>query len=352
MAKRFKAAIIGGSGYGGAELARRLLMHPDVELVRVASIDHVGEPLGAVHPNLEGATELKFEDLSPAEAARGCDVALLALPHKVTAAKVPELIAAGVKIVDMSGDFRLRDLAAYEQFYASKHPHPELLGTFVYGLPELNRAKIAAAKYVASPGCFATSMELALLPLARAGLLNGANVHVTGITGSSGAGIAPGATTHHPSRAGNLRTYKPLEHQHVPEVVQTLADAGAKDVELRFVPVSAPLTRGIFTTCFLELPADTVDAGKLARLFDESYAREPFVRRPAKRLPEVVAVAGSNFTEVGFAVGAPVAGKRTVTCFAAIDNLIKGGAGQAIQNMNIVLGVDEKASLEDVGNWP
>ena len=351
MAKRFKAAIIGGSGYGGAELARRLLMHPDVELVRVASIDHVGEPLGAVHPNLDGATELKFEDLSPTEAAKGCDVALLALPHKVTAAKVPELIATGVKIVDMSGDFRLRDAATYEKFYGAKHPHPELLGTFVYGLPEMNREKIRAAKYVASPGCFATTIELALLPLAKVGLLDGAVVHVQGITGSSGSGIAPQAGTHHPSRAGNLKTYKPLEHQHVPEIVQTLEDGGAKGIELRFVPVSAPLTRGIFATCFLELP-ESIDKTKLASLFDETYAREPFTQRPKARLPEVVAVAGSNYVEVGFAVGPASNGKRTVTCFSAIDNLIKGGAGQAIQNMNIILGVDEKASLEDVGNWP
>jgi N-acetyl-gamma-glutamyl-phosphate/LysW-gamma-L-alpha-aminoadipyl-6-phosphate reductase len=351
MAKRFKAAIIGGSGYGGAEMARRLLMHPDVELVRVASIDHVGEPLGAVHPNLDGATDLVFEDLAPAAAVRGCDIALLALPHKVTAAKVPELIAAGVKIVDMSGDFRLRDAAVYEKFYGAKHPHPELLGTFVYGLPELNRAEIKKAKYVASPGCFATTIELALLPLARAGLIDGATIHVQGITGSSGSGIAPQAGTHHPSRAGNLKTYKPLEHQHVPEIVQTLADAGGNQIELRFVPVSAPLTRGIFATCFLELPAE-IDAGRLAALFDERFKREPFVRRPLKRLPEVVAVAGSNYAEVGFAVGDVVGGKRTVTCFSAIDNLIKGGAGQAIQNMNLVLGCDERASLEEVGNWP
>ena len=351
MAKRFKAAIIGGSGYGGAELARRLLMHPDVELVRVASIDHVGEPLGAVHPNLDGATDLKFEDLSPADAAKGCDVALLALPHKVTAAKVPELIAAGVKIVDMSGDFRLRDAAVYEKFYGAKHPHPELLGTFVYGLPELNRAEIKQAKYVASPGCFATTIELALLPLARAGMLDSAVIHVMGITGSSGSGIAPQAGTHHPSRSGNLKTYKPLEHQHVPEIEQTLADAGGKNIELRFVPVSAPLTRGIFATCFLELPVE-VDSKRMASLFDECYAREPFTRRPKGRLPEVVAVAGSNYLEVGFAVGPVANGKRTVTCFSALDNLIKGGAGQAIQNMNLVLGCDEKASLEDVGNWP
>jgi LysW-gamma-L-alpha-aminoadipyl-6-phosphate/LysW-L-glutamyl-5-phosphate reductase len=354
MAKRFKAAIIGGSGYGGAEMARRLLMHPDVELVRVASIDHVGEPLGAVHPNLDGATDLTFEDLAPADAAKGCDVALLALPHKVTAAKVPELIAAGVKIVDMSGDFRLRDAAAYERYYGQKHPHPDLLAsTFVYGLPELNRAAIKAAKYVASPGCFATTIELALLPLASAGLLDHATIHVQGITGSSGSGIAPQAGTHHPSRANNLKTYKPLDHQHVPEIVQTLGDAGAKGVELRFVPVSAPLTRGIFATCFVDLPADAIDAAKLGALFDERYAREPFVRRPGnKRLPEVVAVHGSNYAEVGFTVGAPSNGKRTIAIFSALDNLIKGGAGQAIQNMNLVLGCDEKASLADTGNWP
>jgi N-acetyl-gamma-glutamyl-phosphate reductase len=297
-------------------------------------------------------TELRFEDLSPREAAAGCDVALLALPHKVTAAKVPELIELGVKIVDMSGDFRLRDAATYEKFYGAKHPHADLLGSFVYGLPELNREAIRRARHVASPGCFATTMELALLPLARAGLLDGAVVHVNGITGSSGAGIAPSPTTHHPSRAQNLRTYKPLEHQHVPEVVQTLHDAGAKGVELRFVPVSAPLTRGIFVTAFVELPEAAADAARLASLYAEAYRGEPFVRRPAKRLPEVVAVAGSNHVEVGFAVGSPAGGKRTVTCFAALDNLIKGGAGQAIQNMNLVLGLDERLSLEDTGNWP
>jgi len=350
MAKRFKAAIIGGSGYGGAEMARRLLLHPDVELVRVASIDHVGEPLGAVHPNLDGATDLVFEDLAPAEAARGCDVALLALPHKVTADKVPELIAAGVKIVDMSGDFRLRSADEYRAYYGAAHPHPELLGSFVYGLPELNRDAIRSARCVASPGCFATTMELALLPLARAGLLPPV-VHVSGITGSSGSGIAPGPTTHHPSRAGNLRTYKPLEHQHVPEVVQTLRDAGAGPVALQFVPVSAPLVRGIFVTAFLELSAD-VTAEVLATLFDRFYEGAAFVRRPRKRLPEVVAVAGSNFAEVGFAVGPPRDGRRTVTLFAATDNLIKGGAGQAIQSLNLMLGLDERASLDDPGSWP
>lgn len=350
--RRFKAAIIGGSGYGAGEMLRRLLIHPEVECVRVASIDHVGKPVWHAHPHLTGLTQLTFEDISPREAAKGCDVALLALPHKVTAAKVPELVELGVKIVDMSGDFRLKDAAAYAKYYGNPHPVPDLLPSFVYGLPELNRTQIKASKYIASPGCFATTIELALLPLAKAGLLNGVTAHVVGITGSSGSGAAAQEGTHHPVRAVNLKTYKPLVHQHTPEILETLASAGATGVELRFTPVSAPLSRGIFVTVYLELPADAVDAPRLAALYDETYAHEPFVRRPTTRLPEVAAVAGSNYAEVGFAVGEVVSGKRTVVCFSAADNLIKGGAGQAIQNMNLVLGIDERLSLEDPGGWP
>ena len=159
--KRYRAAIIGGSGYGGAELIRRLLIHPEVELVRVASIDHVGEPLGAVHLPLAGRTALRFEDLSPAAAAAGCDIVLMGLPHKVSAQKVPAVLETGAKIVDMSGDFRLRDAGAYARYYGSPHPRPDLLGSFVYGLPELNREQIRGARAVASPGCFATTIELA-----------------------------------------------------------------------------------------------------------------------------------------------------------------------------------------------
>jgi N-acetyl-gamma-glutamyl-phosphate reductase len=281
-------------------------------------------------------------------------VALLALPHRVTAAKVPELVGLGIKIVDMSGDFRLLDPAAYRRYYGAEHPVPELLGKFVYGLPELNRDKIRAARWIASPGCFATCIELALLPLARAGLLAGQKsgpIHVTGITGSSGSGAAPSAGTHHPERAVTLRSYKPLEHQHTPEIVETLRAAAGDDVELRFVPVSAPLSRGILANAFVEVDA-SVDEEYLAALYDESYRNEPFVRRPPRRLPEVAPVSGSNFVEVGFSVGEVRAGKRTVTCFGALDNLIKGGAGQAIQNMNLVLGLDERLSLEDPGGWP
>jgi N-acetyl-gamma-glutamyl-phosphate reductase len=320
--------------------------------VRVASIDSVGERLSHVHPNLEGRTDLRFESISPAEAARGMDVVLLGLPHKVSAQMMGDLLAGGVRVVDLSGDFRLRDPAAYEKYYGTTHPRPDDLarGTFVYGLPELMRDEIRACRHVASPGCFATTIELALLPLARAGYLAGP-VEVVAITGSSGSGAAPTAATHHPVRANNLRTYKPLEHQHIPEIVQALSAAGAKDLVLRFVPVSAPLSRGIFATCFAHVPA-TVPETALATLAADAYAREPFVRVPAKRLPEVVAVKGTNYAEVGLVAGDTYEGRRVVACFAATDNLIKGGAGQAIQSMNLMLGLDERLTLEDPGGWP
>jgi N-acetyl-gamma-glutamyl-phosphate reductase len=349
--KRFRAAVIGGSGYGGAELTRRLLVHPDVELIRVASIDLVGQPLSAADPKLEQLTDLTFEGVPPVEAARGADVVLLGLPHTVAARHVPALAAVpGLRVVDMSGDFRLKDAAAYQAHYQHVHPCPELLADFVYGLPELNRERIRAARLVASPGCFATSIELMLLPLARAGLLEGV-VHVQGITGSSGSGVAASAGTHHPVRGGNLKAYKPLQHQHVPEVEAALAQAGARDLQLRFVPVSAPLGRGILSTGFLELP-DAWTQARLDALFREAYAGEPFVRVPRARLPEVAAVSGSNYAEVGVAAGPAVGGRRTVTVFGALDNLVKGGAGQAVENMNLMLGLDERASLADPGPWP
>jgi len=286
----------------------------------------------------------------PAEAARGADVALLGLPHKVSALHAPAILATGAKVVDMSGDFRLRDAAAYARYYGAAHPHPEALGTFVYGLPELNRAAIRTARAVASPGCFATTIELGLLPLARAGLLSGV-VHVVGMTGSSGSGVAPSAGTHHPVRAVNLKTYKVLEHQHTPEILETLASAGASQVALRFVPVSAPLSRGILVTSFVELPIE-IDEATVAKLYDDAYAGEPFVRFVRDRLPEVAAVAGSNYAEVGFTLGAAEGASRTLAIVSATDNLIKGGAGQAIQNMNLMLGLPETASLEDPGPWP
>ncbi len=350
MAK-LKAAVIGASGYGGGEILRRLLLHPQVEIGRVASIDYVGEPVSAAHPNLEGLTELRFEDIPCEEAAEGADVVFLGLPHTVSSSFVPRLLKAGAKrIIDLSGDFRLKNVAAYERFYGVKHPCPELLGEAVYGLPELHREAIGSARLIASPGCFATATAMSLLALAKAGLLRG-EVRTVAVTGSSGSGAAPKIGTHHPIRAQNLKTYKPLSHQHVPEIVQTLEAAGAEALTLHFAPVSAPLSRGIFASSFVTVDADVTEE-RIAEAYAAAFHAEPFVRVPAGRLPEVVAVSGTNYLEVGFEYGPSSGGQRTLMCFAAIDNLIKGGAGQAVQSMNITLGLDETETLRDRGGFP
>lgn len=348
--KRFKATVMGGSGFAGAELVRRLLFHPEVELVRVGAADHVGEPLSSALPHLEGLTELRFENLSPRDAARDVDIVLMGLPHRASVELVEAAIESGVRVLDLSGAFRLKDPAAYRRFYGEEHTRPDLLGEFVYGLPELNRERLKGARWVASPGCFATCVELGLLPFARAGLLSGA-IHTVGVTGSSGSGVTPSPTTHHPVRAVNLRTYKPLDHQHVPEIERVLGEAGARKPALSFVPVSAPLTRGIFATSFFEVE-ESVSPEVLSETLSSAYRHERFVRVPERRKPEVVAVSGSNYAEVGLVSGEPSDGRRVVTVFSALDNLIKGGAGQAIQNMNLMLGVPEHSTLEDPGGYP
>lgn len=347
---RVRAALIGGTGYGGAEILRRLLFHPHVEVVRVTAADNIGKKIGDVHLNLAGLSDLRFEELPPKEVARDVDVVFLAMPHKVTAKVALELLDLDVRIVDLSGDFRLRSAEDYRAFYGVEHPAPEKLGTFTYGLPEVNREAISKARWIASPGCFATTIALGLLPLARAGLLSGP-VRTVAATGSSGSGANPQLTTHHPIRAVNLRTYKPLAHQHQPEILQTLRDAGAGPMQLEFVPVSAPLPRGIFATSFVDVPEE-VDADRLRAIWTETWANEPFIRVVEDRHPEVVAVSGSNYVEVGFALAEPFEGRRSVVCFSALDNLVKGGAGQAIQSFNVMMGFDETLTLKEPGLWP
>lgn len=350
MANKVKVALIGGTGYGGAEILRRILFHPGVEVVRVTAADNIGKKVGDVHFNLAGVTDLVFEDLPAREAAKGVDVVFMALPHKTTAKVAMELFDTGVKIVDMSGDFRLENVDEYRKFYA-EHPCPEMLGQYVYGMPELFRDQLRTAKYVASPGCFATTIALGLIPLAKAGLLAGP-IRTVAATGSSGSGAAPQAGTHHPIRASNMRTYKPLSHQHVPEILQTLRKAGGGDMALEFVPVSAPLPRGIFATSFVDVP-EHVTKDVVAAAFQKAYAGEPFVRIvKGDRQPEVIAVYGSNYAEVGFTVSEPSNGRRSVVCFSAIDNLVKGGAGQSVQAFNVMMGFEETESLRQPGQWP
>ncbi len=350
---RLKAVLIGGTGYGGAEILRRLLFHPNVEVARVTAVDNIGKRVGEVHLNLGGlAGDLTFQQMAPAEAVAGMDVAFLAMPHKTTAKVVLEILGSGVRIVDLSGDFRLRDAQQYAKFYGVEHPKPQMLteGAFTYGMPELNREAIRKARYIASPGCFATTIALGLFPLARGGKLKGP-VHTVAATGSSGSGANPQITTHHPLRASNMRTYKPLDHQHVPEIVQTLKAAGAGDVDLEFVPVSAPLPRGIFASSFVHLPASTTHE-ELDALWRACWKDEPFVRYVTGRQPEVIGVAQSNYVETGFQLGPVTGDTRRVVCFSALDNLVKGGAGQAIQAFNVMMGFDERTTLAEPGLWP
>lgn len=352
MAK-LKVVLIGGTGYGGAEILRRLLFHPHVEVARVTAADNIGKRIGDVHLNFAGLSELAFEQMSPGDAVKGMDVAFLAMPHKVTAKVAMEILPSGVRIVDLSGDFRLKDPAAYAKYYSPDHPSPETMtkGVFTYGLPELNREAIRKAKHIASPGCFATTIALGLAPLAKAKMLRGP-IHTVASTGSSGSGANPAITTHHPLRAANLRTYKPLDHQHVPEIVQTLEMAGAREISLEFVPVSAPLPRGIFATSFASVPAKTTQE-ELAQIWTDAWKGEPFMRFVGGgRQPEVIGVAGGNYVEVGFTLGPATGDTRRVVCFSALDNLVKGGAGQAIQAFNVMMGFEEKLTLAEPGLWP
>ncbi len=353
---RFRASVVGGTGYGGAELIRLLLDHPSVALTRVSSIDHVGEPLEAVHLNLHD-TGLVFEEIPLAETARDCDVVFLGLPHKVSCTLAPEMEGLAAKVVDLSGDFRLKDKDVYEKYYGQVHPYPEQLdGRWVFGLPELYREQISQANRVASPGCFATTIMLALLPLAKAGLLSGP-VQTVAATGSSGSGAYAKPGTHHPVRANNLKIYKPLNHQHRPEIEQILNEAialGGHDTQfaLYFVPVSAPLPRGILANNFVRIPA-SVDESQIAEIYHDYYKDSPLIRTlGSKRQAEVVAIKGSMWVDVSWTVSNVDGDERQLLVSTALDNLVKGGAGQALQSANLMLGLPEGEGIDAPALWP
>ena len=354
---RFRAAVVGGTGYGGAELIRSLLAHPDVELARVSSIDQVGEPIESVHLNLTD-TGLVFEEIPLSEVATGMDVVILGLPHNVSSTMAPEIAALEAKVVDLSGDFRLRDKDVYHRFYGPEHPNPDHLdGRWVFGLPELYRDEIRSATRVASPGCFATSIMLGLLPLAGGGLLQGA-VQTVAATGSSGSGAYAKPGTHHPLRAVNMKTYKTLNHQHTPEITQVLRDAAVRggtsaEFTLNFVPVSAPLPRGILATTFVRIPATMTD-DDVAKLYHGWYDDSAFVRvlGSGARTAEVAAVKGSMWVDLSWKLSEPDGDERQLVVVTAIDNLVKGGAGQALQSMNLMLGLNERAGIDAPAMWP
>jgi len=342
MSERIKIAIFGGSGYGGSELLRILLFHPNAEIVLVTANEHAGKPVGAVHRNLNGLTDLVFttapEDLSSVDA----DIAFFALPHGQAISQIPQL-PSGVKAIDLSGDFRIDDAATFTKYYKLEHPG-EVQSKFVYGLTETNREAIKTAQYIANPGCFATATLLALAPMVKSGLLTG-KVIVDAKTGSSGSGAKAAANTHHPQRMNSFYAYKPFTHQHVPEIEQHLRSVGEFNNGLTFMTHSLPVSRGIFASCYMETTAH-LSNDDIQNLFKHFYNDSFFVRW-GEGSPDINWVKNTNFCDIT----AHASGAQVVV-FSAIDNLVKGAAGQAVQNMNLMFGLQEKTGLVFTGSNP
>ena len=338
---KIRVAIFGGSGYGGSELLRILLFHQHIEIVFVTANEHARKPVGEVHRNLHGLTELSF--VTAPESIDNLDCVFLALPHGQAMDIVPRL-PGEIKAIDLSGDFRLRDQALFEKHYKQSHTAMEAQAGFVYGLTETNREAIKSARLIANPGCFATATLLGLAPLVANGVLAG-RVIVDAKTGSSGSGAKAAANTHHPQRMNSFYAYKPFTHQHVPEIEQELAHVGDWTNELVFMTHSLPVSRGIFASIYAETRTDLQESD-VRRMFADYY-RDSFFVRLVNGSPDINWVKTTNFCDIGFAAR----GKQLVV-FSAIDNLVKGAAGQAVQNMNLMFGLDEKTGLMLVGTNP
>jgi N-acetyl-gamma-glutamyl-phosphate reductase len=338
-------AIFGGSGYGGSELLRILLFHPHVDVVLVTANEHANKRVAEVHKNLHGLTDLTF--VKQPETLDGVldniDCVFFALPHGQAMSLVPS-VPSHVKVIDLSGDFRLRDQSLFESHYKQTHTAMDAQAEFVYGLTETNREAVRAARLIANPGCFATATLLGLAPLVANGLIVG-RVVVDAKTGSSGSGAKAASNTHHPQRMTSFYAYKPFTHQHVPEIEQELAHVGDWTNELIFMTHSLPVARGIFASIYVELKRD-LSANELRQVFADYYADAFFVRL-VDGSPDINWVKTTNFCDLGFAVR----GKQAVV-FSALDNLVKGAAGQAVQNMNLMFGLDEKTGLLIVGTNP
>jgi N-acetyl-gamma-glutamyl-phosphate reductase common form len=341
---RLRVAIFGGSGYGGAELLRLLLLHPHAEIALVTAHEHAGKAVGRVHKNLFGLTELRF---TPApenlESLNELDFVFLALPHG-QAMEIAPRVPKSVKVIDLSGDFRLNDAAEFEQHYARAHTAMKLQREFVYGLTETNRRSITEARLISNPGCFATATLLGLAPLVAQNLLTG-RVVVDAKTGSSGSGAKPAANTHHPQRMNSFYAYKPFTHQHLPEIEQELRAVGDWTSELIFMTHSLPVARGIFASIYAEAREEMSERDVRA-VFKDFYRGSFFVRL-VEGSPDINWVKTTNFCDIGFAVRG-----RQLVVFSALDNLVKGAAGQAVQNMNLMAGLDEKTGLILTGSNP
>ena len=337
------ASIVGGSGYTGGELLRLLLQHPQVEVGQVTSRRYAGKYLHTAHPNLQGVTTLKFTTPDMLEA---CDVLFLALPHGESAAAIDRYAGLAERVIDLSADFRLRDADAYQRWYRQEHPAPEWLERFVYGLPELHREELAGAQYASGVGCNATVVNLGLRPLASRGLIESAVVEVK--VGSSEGGISHSLASHHPERSGVVRSFSPTGHRHQAEILQEMGE-----MPLHFSATAIEMVRGVLSTAHVFLKEE-LEEKDIWKIYREAYGDEPFIRlvknrQGVVRYPEPKLLNGTNLCDIGFEKDA---GSNRLVVISAIDNLMKGAAGSAVQAMNLMLGFDETAGLQFIGLHP
>jgi N-acetyl-gamma-glutamyl-phosphate/LysW-gamma-L-alpha-aminoadipyl-6-phosphate reductase len=354
---RLRVALIGGSGYTGGELARLLLFHPEVELTQVASSSQAGHYLYSAHPNLRKLTSLRF--CHPDDIA-GSDILFLCLPHGVSSREMARYRSLAPRVIDLSADFRLRSADLYSTWYGEAHHAPQYLPEAVYGLPELHRAELPEATLVSGTGCMATAAILGLAPLYRAGIVNRQlPLVVDAKVGSSAAGATPGASSHHPDRSGAVRSFQPTGHRHTAELIQELGrvsglEAGAGlDQLIAFSATAVELVRGVLITAQVFLN-ESVDERALWRIYREAYRQEPFIRLVKERsgvyrYPEPKILAGSNYCDIGFEYEP---GPRRVVVISALDNLVKGAAGNAVQALNNMCGWDETSGLTFPGLHP
>jgi N-acetyl-gamma-glutamyl-phosphate reductase len=339
---KIRAGIVGVSGYSGLELIRLLLRHPAVEFVAAMDAEEIGEkPLSEIHPRLRGVCSLSTFPPDPDRlVALQLDTVFLCTPDKVSHDLVPKILPLGVRVIDLSGSFRLKDTASYPSWYGFHHANPDLLNAAVYGLPEWNAKAIAAARLISNPGCFPTSVMLALLPLIRAGMIEtGSDIFCDSKSGVTGAGRGVKPELMFSEVAENFRPYSPITHRHAPEMCQEL---GWDLNNLTFVPHLLPINRGIISTMYIRFH-QPVSSAEIEAEYNHRYSIHPFVRILGNvRLPELRAVNYTNFCDVGWRL---TYGGRRAVIFSAIDNLVKGASGQAVQNFNLMHGFEESLGL-------
>ncbi|MEM0314237.1 MAG: N-acetyl-gamma-glutamyl-phosphate reductase [Candidatus Bathyarchaeia archaeon] len=345
-----KVGIIGASGYVGGELLRLLLFHPKVEVVFATSDKYAGEYIFTVHPNLRGLTQLKFTPLNLNSLQNKCDIVFTAVPHGSAVELVPKLLEMGIKVIDMSADFRLKKPEDYVKWYGWEHVHPELLKEAAYGLPELHREEIKNARLVACPGCMSTATILGLAPLVKANIIEKKRIVADVKIGSSGAGAKPSLASHHPERFGGVRPYNVVDHRHIAEIEQELNLLSNDILTVSFTPHAVNMVRGILSTIHAFLTKE-LPLSEIWKIFRSSYDKEPFIRivkyrKGLHQLPDPKVVLGTNFCDIGFELDTRT--KRLVV-FSARDNLRKGAAGQGGQGLNVMFGFDEKTGLESAG---